>query len=428
MKIVLTVVEGPYAGQTFSFDKHDHFFVGRAKFAHFRLPEKDPHFSRMHFMIEANPPACRLLDLGSTNGTCVNNETVHSMDLHDGDRIEAGNTVFLVSIRHNEVEDKNEQRSPTANNAEVLHKGAEKKVSDRINTKPTGQPVLRATDPASSGWQPCGYEIREILGRGSMGIVYRAIRIADEREFAMKVIQPKIVGSNSDIKRFLREVKILSQLEHPAIVRLIETGDADGLLYFSMELIKGADAQRHVEKQLKPLSIQKAVGITYRVLEGLEHAHRSGFVHRDVKPSNILLARQGDQVLVKLTDFSLARAYQESILSGLSLTGDICGTPHYMAPEQIIDCRKVKPASDQFSTAATLYWLLTKKPTHDFAGGLSNAIYQILNVEPIPITNRRSDIPPALASAIHRAMEKDPADRFPSVAKFRSALKAAIRT
>jgi len=381
----------------------------------------------MHFMIEVNPPACRLLDLGSTNGTSVNNQKVQSIDLNDGDQIEAGNNVFRVSVRRGDNEGKRQRPSTKSDMAAIVESAHEKVVSARKAAKSNSPPVPQATDPASGGWRPSGYEMKEVLGRGSMGIVYRAVRIVDQREFAMKVIQPNVVGSNSDIKRFLREVKILRQLEHPTIVRLMETGDEDGLLYFCMELVEGVDAQQHVEKHLKPLAIPTAVGIICQVLEGLEHAHQSGFVHRDVKPSNILLARQGGKIRVKLTDFSLARTYQESKLSGLSLTGDISGTPQYMAPEQIIDCRTVKPASDQYSTAATLYWLLTKQPTHDFTGGLSNAIFQILHVDPIPITDRRPDLPPALASVIHRALRKESADRFPSAAKFRSALKATVR-
>lgn len=411
MQIVLTVIEGPHLGRKFVFDRHDHFFVGRAKFAQFQLPEKDPYFSRMHFMIEVNPPACRLLDLGSTNGTSVNGQPVQSVDLQHGDRIEAGDTVLQVSLLDGSPDDQPATlRKATAESAET----------DEFRT--SGVP-LSVPDPVAAGrWSVPGYELGDKLGEGGMGVVYRARRIADGRWVALKVLKPAVVGSAAEYDRFLREVDILSQLDHPVIVRLQEAGESASLLYFAMELVDGLNAQTWVLKQPRSLPVSVAVGLMGKVLEALAYAHERGYVHRDVKPPNILIQQDGNKLRVKLADFGLARAYQESKLSGLTLLGDICGTPRFMAPEQITDSRSLRPAADQYSAAATLYWMLTRQHTHEFQPSLQDGLRQILLEAPVPLTSRRPDIPAELAAAVERALSKKPEQRFVSIQQFADAI------
>lgn len=419
MQVVLTVIEGPEKGQTFTFDQHDHFFVGRAKVAHFRMPEADPYFSRLHLLIEINPPACRLLDLGSTNGTKVNGRQVQSTDLQHGDLIAAGDTVLRVAMLDLSDCDVAATAVKRSSDPHPMQSFAVPSVDRRATVVPSDRVDAQLDLP--------GYELRGVLGRGSMGIVYRAVRLSDRGEVAVKVIQPKVAGNATDYQRFLRETEILRRLEHPAIVRLIEVIEVNGLIYFSMELVEGVDARTHAEQSHDPLSVSVAVGIISRALAALEHAHEHGFVHRDVKPGNILLGRQGKKLHVKMSDFGLARAYAESKLSGLTLTGDICGTPNFMAPEQITDCRRVKPAADQYSAAASLYWLLSRHYTHDFTRAIPQVLNQILLQDPVPLAQRRADLPQALVSVIHRALQKDPAARYASVAVFRQALQEAIQ-
>lgn len=410
MQIILTVVSGPHSGQTFAFDQHDHFFVGRSKSAQFRLPEKDPYFSRMHFMVEMNPPACRLLDLGSRNGTHVNGKIVQTVDLTHGDVIQGGNTEIRVTLQDGQNDDAPETLAQPSTVKEFGLPSSESQ-PDSIDTV---------------DWRPPGYEIGAILGKGGMGIVYQAKRKSDGADVAIKMIRPAVAGSEADYLRFRREIEILRQLNHAAIVLFLDAGDVSGLLFFVMEFVNGADAKVWVERRPKPLAVPVAVKIISRVLDALEHAHQRGFVHRDVKPSNILICQDGKKLDVKLTDFGLARAYQDSKLSGLTLTGGICGTPRYMAPEQITDARRVQPASDQYSAAATLYWLLTQKNTHDFDDRMHVGLQQILTQEPVPIRSRRPDVPENLAAAILQALSKDPAARFDSAAAFRDALRKSL--
>ena len=159
------------------------------------------------------------------------------------------------------------------------------------------------------------------------------------------------------------------------------------------------------------------------MLKALHAAHQQGFVHRDVKPSNVLVQEVAGRAVVKLTDFGLARVYQASSLSGLTMTGQFGGTMAYIAPEQITSFRDCQPQSDQYSAAATLYYLLSRKYVYDLPKEIGQQIRTVLEARPIPIEQRCLGIPKPLAQAIHKALSRDPADRFPSCAEFREALQ-----
>lgn len=438
MQIVLTVIGGPHIGKAFTFDQHDHFFVGRARQAQFRLPEADPYFSRMHFMIEANPPECRLLDLGSTNGTLVNGQKVQLADLKHGDQIQGGDTVIQVTIRNASDGEFPATLLKLATPPEPVREPVIENFAEPVPaiTKPLGLVDLPPQEHDNNANKPAdeetckvpGYDCDKRLGSGAMGVVYRARRHSDGKLVAIKFLKPKFRGNDSDYQRFQREIHILRQLDHPAIVQLSEFGRTDDVMYFVMELIEGDNAKLWTEQQPRQIPISVAVGIVNRLLVALDYAHSRGFVHRDVKPGNILISQTGKSLHAKLTDFGLARAYQESKFSGLTLTGDLCGTPKFMAPEQITDARRVQPHSDQYAAAATLYWLLTKKYTHDFDKRIHRALNQILLEEPVPIQKRRPEIPDGLAKVIHRSLSKEPGRRFESAMELRELLRPFVQT
>src|SRR5205814_1327112 len=150
--------------------------------------------------------------------------------------------------------------------------------------------------------------------------------------------------------------------------------------------------------------------------------HERGFVHRDIKPSNMLITHVGGKEEVRLADFGLARVYQASHLSGLTMTGDIGGTMAFIAPEQITSYREARPPADQFAAAATLYNLLTGLFIYDLPPELAKQIGLILNDDPIPIRNRRPSLPSSLAAIVHKGLARDPADRYPGVKDFLQAL------
>jgi len=432
MQIVLEVIEGPHRGRRFTFDGHDNFIVGRARAAHFRLPQKDPYFSRVHFMVEVNPPHCRMVDMGSTNGTGVNGVRVDSADLEHGDLIQGGDTVLRVSfIEQGEQPDEPvaERRKPPPLPGAKQEKPP-KPVLGSTESFAGAMPELSAelipaaTCGKDSADAPVieGYEIIRELGRGGMGVVYLATRSADSSQVALKTIRPAAGGSGREVKRFLREAAILRKLQHAHVVAFHEMGHVGELLYFAMDYVPGIDAARLLGSR-GPLAIDRAVHLMCQALTALDHAHAQGFVHRDVKPANLLICKSEGMEVCKLADFGLARVYHSSSLSGLTLMGDAGGTMPYMPPEQITRYRDVSPLADQYSAAATLYRLLTGHYVLDFEGVPSEKqLTKILFDPAVPIRRRGRDIPERLADVIHQALAKEPAERFPNAAAFRAAL------
>jgi serine/threonine-protein kinase len=442
MQIVLEVIKGPHRGRTFTFDGHDNFIVGRAPCAHFRLPKEDTYFSRVHFMIEANPPQCRLVDMGSTNGTALNRRRVESAELQDGDFIQGGDTVLKVSFIYEPSETPDTSPAPfaapvptetavdapTAPPVPAVPGDPPRPELETTKTYQSDVPELSAgpvdaiAGPGGVIQAIEGYEILCELGRGGMGTVFRAKRLADGSDVALKTIQPAVAGSERQVQRFLREAAILRKLRHPNIVSFHDMGQAGELLYFTMDYVPGTDAARLLEYD-GPLEIDRAVRLICDVLEALHYAHAQGFVHRDVKPANLLVSGDPGFETCKLADFGLARVYHASPLSGLTLMGDAGGTLPYMPPEQITDYRESSPPADQYATAATLYRLLTGHYLYDFEElPRQQRLTRILLDEPVPVRDRRPDVPTALAQTIHRALDKDPATRFPDAAGFRDAL------
>jgi len=223
------------------------------------------------------------------------------------------------------------------------------------------------------------------------------------------------------VQRFVREAEILRQLDHPHIVEFRDLGEANGVFFFAMDYVRGTNAYRLVNEE-RPLQTKIAVRIICQELDALSYAHDRGFVQRDIKPSNILIAEEVGRRTVKLADFGLAKIYHASHLSGLTMSDEIGGRPHFMPPEQITNDCQVELSADQYSTAVTLYHMLTGAYTVDLPSHFALAILAVLEEEPVPIWNRRRDVPKALGKAIHRALSREPAARFPNVGSFRKAL------
>ena len=399
MPVALTITEGPHAGQSFTFDRHDTFLVGRTPDCHFRLSFDDPYFSRRHFLIEINPPRCRVMDLRSRNGIHVNGEKVEAADLKDGDEVRAGHTVFKVSVQW--PRDPNEPSTLTEPQA------------DQSQATIAYEPIPSVSIP--------GYRIEQELGRGFMGIVYKAQRESSETTVALKVIAPAPGVPEKQIARFLREAEILGQLRHPNIVGYVDGGQVNGLVFLAMEYLTGPDMAR-VLADKGPMKPSTAVRIICQVLTGLQHAHEKGYVHRDIKPANIILNTENSKRVAKLADFGLARVFESSRLSGLTMQGETGGTPAFMAPEQVTHYRDVTPAADQYSVAATLYSFLANAYPYDMPKNVWQGLVKVVTQEPVPIRDRRPDIAEKLAAVIHKALNREPNERYSSADEFRRAL------
>jgi serine/threonine-protein kinase len=409
MKVTLTVVAGPHEGSTFAFDEHDAFLVGRSPQVQFRLPLRDKTLSRVHFLVEVNPPSCRLMDMASTNGVRVNGKRVLAADLRHGDEIEAGRTTLSFAVEGDGLDDLPLSLASTLGSS-----------PGSSSLSPAPVPSPETADWAGGSGFP-GYQVERKLGEGGMGVVYLARREADGTAVALKVIRPAVSASEAVSGRFLREAGILRKLEHAHIVRFLDIGFSEGRLYFAMQYVDGKTVAESL-KARGPFSIPAAVGLARHVLRGLGHAHSLGFVHRDIKPENILTTRRKGKARALLADFGLARVYHESSLSGLSMTGQIGGTLAYMPPEQITHFRDVRPPADLYSLGATLYMLLTGKTILDFQGRPERQVARILFEEPTPIQAHRPEIPDGLAAAIHKALAKSPGDRFADALAMKDAL------
>ena len=414
-KVCLEVIDGPHAGARFDFDRHDTFLVGRASVAHLRL-NKDPHFSRHHFRIEVNPPTCFLADLGSRNGTFVNQQRVTESFLSDGDVISGGRTVLRVSI------DGAKGQIPVP--LPVPAPPRERELVERLTPLPGAEKVKAASAPAGPsepGPQIASYELHEELGRGAMGRVFRATHKSTRRECAIKLLVPAQINSEKALQMFIREAGILTRLEHPHIVQSLEMGLSGGQVFLAMEYIRRYDFMKLVRRISPAVRVRTACQIASQILEALEYAHARGLVHRDVKPANILLGRDENRLKARLADFGLAKQYTDAGFSQISRDGDIAGSLPYMSPEQLIDSRHAKPACDLYSLGGTLYWYLSGATPHDFTKSRCKFV-AVLEDPIVPLDQRVPRLPSGLVAVVHRALARDPADRFSSAAEMRYAL------
>ena len=264
------------------------------------------------------------------------------------------------------------------------------------------------------------YRIERELGHGGMAVVFLAEDLKHHRRVAIKLLKPElsaVLGS----ERFLREIAIAATLQHPHILPLYDSGQADGLLYYVMPYAEGESLRQRLARE-QQLSLDAALRITREVGSALQYAHEHGVVHRDIKPENIMLS--GGQAVV--ADFGIARALSAANTDQLTQSGMVVGTPQYMSPEQATG-GTADVRSDQYSLACTLYEMLIGQPP--FTGASSHAVMARHSLEPVPsLRIVRETVPPAVEGAIMRAMAKLPADRFASIQQFMDALESPAIT
>ena len=265
------------------------------------------------------------------------------------------------------------------------------------------------------------YIIERQLGAGGMAVVYLARDRKLDREVALKVLRPEL-GAVLGAERFLTEIKISARLDHPHILTLIDSGEANGLLYYVLPFVRGESLRDKLDREHQ-LSIDEALTITKQVASALDYAHRQGLVHRDIKPENILL-QEGEAMLA---DFGIALAVKEAGGNRLTQTGLSLGTPQYMSPEQATGDRGIDARSDVYSLAAVLYEMLAGEPPVTGASAQS-MIAKLMTETPTHLRVLRNTVPPELDAAVARALSKTPADRFTSAGEFSRALSVRPAT
>jgi len=260
------------------------------------------------------------------------------------------------------------------------------------------------------------YRVESGIGEGGMATVYLAQDLKHSRRVALKVLKPElaaVVGA----ERFLTEIETTANLQHPHILPLHDSGEADSFLYYVMPFVDGETLRDRLERE-RQLPVDEAVGIAVSLAAALDHAHRKGVIHRDIKPANILL-QDGQPVIA---DFGIALAVGSAGGARLTETGLSVGTPYYMSPEQATGDQHVGPQSDIYALTCVLYEMLVGEPP--FPGQTAQAVLgRIISGEYAPVTRHRPSVAPNVDAAVRKGLEKISADRFTSADEFAKALR-----
>ncbi|HEV8123622.1 MAG TPA: protein kinase [Gemmatimonadales bacterium] len=261
------------------------------------------------------------------------------------------------------------------------------------------------------------YRIERELGQGGMATVYLAEDIKHSRKVAVKVLKPELAAVLG-AERFLAEIKVTANLQHPNLLPLFDSGAADGFLYYVMPYVQGETLRARLERE-RQLPVDEVVRLVTLLANAMDYAHAQGVIHRDLKPDNILL-QAGQPVIA---DFGIALAVAQAGGSRVTETGLSLGTPHYMSPEQAAGERTLDAKSDQYALGAVTYEMLSGEPPH--TGPTAQAIIaRLMTEKPRTLRATRPEVPPAIDLAVGRALAKSPADRFPSCGAFAKALIA----
>ena len=413
-KLILTITVGPHAGKAFPFEEHDTLLFGRASDCQICLPA-DQQISRHHFLLEVNPPDARLRDLGSRNGTFINgqkcggrarHETPEEgarreypqVDLHHGDEIKVGQTSLQVEAMPEPVPE------------ETVRRG-----SETPEDLPRDQQVAVLTD----------YEMGDLLGAGGMGAVYLARHKQSGEQVAVKVMRSKVRVDEQARQRFLREIEATRTLQHSHLVRFLGNGSEGDTFYFLLEYCEGGSVADLVKRRGGRLSLEEARPILLQALEGLAYVHAQGFVHRDLKPQNILLnGRSAEQWCAKIADLGLAKSFEQAGFSGMTATGSFAGSFPFMPREQVINFKRVQPMSDVWAMGATCYALLTGAYPRELRPG-QDPLLAILQEECVPIRQRASHIPAGIAEVIDRSLATKEGERYQNGREMYEALLRA---
>ncbi|HEX8958220.1 MAG TPA: protein kinase, partial [Solirubrobacterales bacterium] len=269
------------------------------------------------------------------------------------------------------------------------------------------------------------YEIGERLGSGGMSNVYRATDRILERTVAVKVLAEHLSDDERFVERFRREALAVAKLIHPNIVQVYDTGVDDGRHFIVMEFVAGRSGAQLL-RSYGPLDSETVAEVGIQACAGLGYAHRRGIIHRDVKPGNLMIvggpAGDGAQLTVKLTDFGIARAIEQTRITQV---GSVVGTAAYLSPEQVRG-EEATPATDVYALGVVLYQFLTGRLPYEGSSLAELAVRQ-QNEQPLPPSAYNGEVPEALGSAVLRALEGDPARRYAGADELAGGLRQGLR-
>jgi serine/threonine protein kinase len=337
------------------------------------------------------------------------------VDLSHGDEIRVGRTVFAVEME------------PPPRAARAAAPVSARAPGDEPPGADPGSGFLEETLRREEEGPPPevpGYRVGRLLGRGGMGAVYLAEREADARPVALKVMLSQVEVDEMSRAAFHREIEVTRALDHPHIVRLLDHGSHGDCFYFAMEYCPGGSVEEVLRTHVTAMPVKTAGRLALLALEALAFAHARGFIHRDIKPENLLLPDERARS-VKVSDFGLAKSFEQAGMSGMTATGVVGGTFYFMPREQLTNFRQARPAGDVWSMGATLYYMLTRQYPRDFVPG-QDPLQVILRGGTVPIRERDGALGRPLAAVVDRAVADDLAHRYASARQFQEALASVL--
>ncbi len=458
-QVTLTILQGDHQDKSFTFDSRETFLIGRDSNCHLRLT--DQAVSRHHCLLDINPPYIKARDLGSKFGTFVNGEKIGQRpanatpaeaaklqlpeyELKAGDRITIHQTILEVGI----ITLSSPETTPViATDPDTPHTI---RFPQQNQAAPAPTPPLdlftrvkailkRAMGSKEKSLLPIsGYSVERKLGSGAFGEVYLAKHARTGEQVALKVMLPEVATNPLSRDKFLRELENTKALKHPNIVSLRDYGFSDEIFFFTLEYCEAGTLETWMKQRTKPMPPSEAIPLIMQVLDGLNYAHRAtipyvklrqggfgqgqGLVHRDLKPSNLLLTQPKQNLLIKIADFGVSKAFDQAGLSGFSMSGrDLEGTLHFMPRSQILSFKHAQPDVDVWATVACLYYMLTGgQYVRDFRG--RDPLLTVLQTNPIPIRQLNANIPKPLATLIDAALIDHPDLPFKTAAEFKREL------
>jgi hypothetical protein len=464
-EVVLEVVSGALRGQTFTFVKRTLCLIGRAENCQIRLPNDADHrgVSRHHCLLDVDPPAVRVQDFGSRNGTFVNGQKIGQRpahdradgpnlgpfpecDLNDGDELRIGPAAFRVRV-HEPMGDVLQtvcahcgRRVPAPSGV-----GGEESIlclACRHDPRQLAEDLIEKADSGKhvlAGVR--GYRLLQELGRGDRSAVFVARHSESGERVALKVMFPAGADDPRTRLRFMREAQNTVVLRHPNVVRLRDAGWCEGVFFFTLEYCEGGTVARHMRDLGRPLTVAEAAPLILQALDGLDYCHNAevpfvphadgewapgrGLVHRDFKPANLFLSDRDPAPQVKLGDFGLAKAFDKAGLSGHTWSGLLSGTPYFMPRQQVRRFKYARPEVDVWAAAATFYYMLTGTPPRDFTKG-NGWMEVILETDAVPLRQHLPTAPPRVAEVLDHALREEPEIPFKSAASFKQALEAVL--
>jgi hypothetical protein len=439
MPLQLIVIDGPSLGQQFQIDGAGAFLVGRSVGANFSLrsgPKPDTRISKRHALVEFNSPRCWVHRISSKNVLSLNGNVVEAANLRDGDRVTVGKTTFQVRLTP-------PASPPTLSLAETtaILRPAEP-LPDSSGDLPAlglgcpfcGEPMspssilCPACDKAAKQLrQPLGqFRLVKSMGKDRIGQSFVGLHVDTRKIVSVRLIHPASILPTAVSVAFLRDLRQLREIRHQHLGRIEQVGLQNGMFFIASKWIRGKNLIRYIKKN-RTLRVGDALGIGVQILSALKTLHRAGRVHGYLHPRNIYLRMTDKSSGVKLADAGIELSHRRLQIGGCLLPSEEPGNPSFLAPEILIDSRKASPASDQYSTAAVLYYLLTGHRPYRLAKHPRDRIVQKLRDEPIPLRQHRPDLPAKVIATIHCALSRDPKRRFADVSHFRSALKDFLK-